>query len=282
MNVLRNCILFTLAAALIMGVYIASVPVASAQEPSYGTAVVDGNIGEFEWSESDPFAFMYRDGVSSSGTIESDLSLRYDCNTGKMYVLVLTSPGVEVVDEPQHTWIAINDESKKVTFAEFAWVYVPYGIGEFQWLVPVGYEASFFLPLGTYKFWAHIQVLDNGLSFSSATDEDGIDLAIICDVLDAAGTVVGAINAINSGHGTFKNRNMQNALTNKLLAVVEQIDRGEYQEALDKLEHDLLPKTNGCAEIGSPDKNDWITDCTTQAEVHAIITEAIATLEILM
>lgn len=46
-------------------------------------------------------------------------------------------------------------------------------------------------------------------------------------------------------------------------------------EALNKLEHDLLGKTNGCAESGAPDKNDWIKDCDAQTQVYPLIREAI-------
>ncbi len=31
-----------------------------------------------------------------------------------------------------------------------------------------------------------------------------------------------------------------------------------YSEALNKLQNDILKKTNGSAETGEPDRNDWI------------------------
>jgi hypothetical protein len=57
------------------------------------------------------------------------------------------------------------------------------------------------------------------------------------------------------------------------------IEEERYEEALDKLENDILQKTNGCAETGAPDKNDWIRDCDTQNQVYPFITEAIALLK---
>jgi hypothetical protein len=57
------------------------------------------------------------------------------------------------------------------------------------------------------------------------------------------------------------------------------IEEERYEEALDKLENDILQKTNGCAETGAPDKNDWIQDCDTQNQVYPFITEAIALLK---
>ena len=73
----------------------------------------------------------------------------------------------------------------------------------------------------------------------------------------------------------FKNPNMINALTNKSNAVLQLIDQGLYIEALDKLENDVLNKTDGCGNTGIPDKNDWIKDCETQGQVYPFIMQAI-------
>ena len=59
------------------------------------------------------------------------------------------------------------------------------------------------------------------------------------------------------------------------------IDEGLYQDALDKLKPDILQKTNGCAEKGQPDKNDWITNCTAQGQVYPLLIEAINLLRLL-
>ncbi len=50
---------------------------------------------------------------------------------------------------------------------------------------------------------------------------------------------------------------------------------GEYQDALKKLENDILKKTGGCATKGKLDKNDWIKDCGAQDQVYPLILEAI-------
>jgi probable HAF family extracellular repeat protein len=85
------------------------------------------------------------------------------------------------------------------------------------------------------------------------------------------------INALDPA--TFKNKNMAGALTNKINAALNMIEQGLYQQALNKLENDILAKTNGCAVSGEPDKNDWITPCSEQAEVYQLILEAIQYLE---
>jgi hypothetical protein len=100
---------------------------------------------------------------------------------------------------------------------------------------------------------------------------------------------------------SLKNSNMKNALLNKIDAALQMIDEGQYQEAmskmesassekanrsyegaLNKLENDILAKTDGCAETGEPDKNDWITSCEEQTEVYPLIIETIEYVRSLM
>ena len=73
----------------------------------------------------------------------------------------------------------------------------------------------------------------------------------------------------------FKNTNLQKTFNNKLNAVIADIEAGNYAVALDKLQHDILAKTDGCANAGVPDSNDWIKDCASQAQVYPLILEVI-------
>ena len=89
-------------------------------------------------------------------------------------------------------------------------------------------------------------------------------------------TLNSAITTINGlDPGVLKNPNMKNALTNKINAVLMDIDNQLYQEALDKLQHDILGKTDGCASAGAPDNNDWIKDCAAQNQAYPLILQAI-------
>jgi hypothetical protein len=93
-------------------------------------------------------------------------------------------------------------------------------------------------------------------------------------------TIEQAIEAINGlPAGSVKNRNMKKALTNKLAAVLVLVDDGDYIGAFDKLDEDVITKTNGCDLIGEPDKNDWARTCEAQAAVHPVLMYAIALLE---
>ena len=76
--------------------------------------------------------------------------------------------------------------------------------------------------------------------------------------------------------GAFKNANMQNAMLNKLNAVIANIGSGSYSDALAQLQNDILGKTDGCATVGAPDKNDWIMNCPDQSKVYTLLLNIIA------
>jgi len=90
-----------------------------------------------------------------------------------------------------------------------------------------------------------------------------------------------AIDTVNNQipDAGFKNRNNKKALTNKFLSAAALIETASYQEAHDKLQSDILGKTDGCAKTGAPDKNDWIRTCDSQAKIYPLIIEAIELLE---
>jgi hypothetical protein len=120
-------------------------------------------------------------------------------------------------------------------------------------------------------------VVNDGLVDS---DPDTVTVTITSrqdQVVQSLRQAITVINGLNVG--VFKNHNMPNALTNKVNAVLEDIDAGLYQLALGKLKDDVLAKTGGCAIAGVPDKNDWITNCGAQAQVSAPINQAITLLQ---
>jgi len=89
--------------------------------------------------------------------------------------------------------------------------------------------------------------------------------------------LIEAINGLDPA--VFKNANMAKALTNKINAVLADIEQGNYAAALDKLRNDILGKTDGCAVEGTTDKNDWIKTCSAQGQVYPMVMEAIRLLE---
>ena len=98
--------------------------------------------------------------------------------------------------------------------------------------------------------------------------------------IDTLQDIVGTINTMDPDW--FINKNLGKAATNKIGSIITMIndaisqsDLGLYQEAVDKLENDLLKKTDGCANTGAKDNNDWINACEGQALVYPLIMEAI-------
>lgn len=120
---------------------------------------------------------------------------------------------------------------------------------------------------------------------------DGFENSEPCNITVTATSVCNSLigvlrdllNTLNSlDDSAFKNKNMKHALTNKVNAAIEKVEQGLYQEASDKLVHDILKKTDGCANEGSPDKTDWIVNCTAQNPVYPLVTEAISILNLLI
>jgi hypothetical protein len=75
--------------------------------------------------------------------------------------------------------------------------------------------------------------------------------------------------------GVFKNTNPQKTFNNELNAVIADIEAGNYAMAFEKLQHGILAKTDGCANSGAPDSNDWIKDCVSQGQDYPLILEVI-------
>ena len=73
----------------------------------------------------------------------------------------------------------------------------------------------------------------------------------------------------------LKSENLKKPYIKKISTAQDMIDRENFTSALNKLENDILPKTDGCAETGEPDDNDWVMTCEGQSEVYPLIIETI-------
>jgi hypothetical protein len=124
--------------------------------------------------------------------------------------------------------------------------------------------------VGTYV----IQLVVNDGLLDSAPSTTQVQVVANPTVpIEAIQDVQASIASLNPG--VFKNANMQKTFNNKLNAVIADIEAGNYANALDKLQHDILGKTDGCANAGAPDSNDWIKDCGSQAQVYPLILKVI-------
>jgi len=114
-----------------------------------------------------------------------------------------------------------------------------------------------------------------------ASDPDNITIVALTYQDATTETLQDTTETINNtlDDSVFNNPNNKNALTNKINAALAQIDKGNYENALDKLQNDILGKTDGCAKTGAPEPNDWIEDCESQNEVYSLVMEAINLLQ---
>ena len=64
--------------------------------------------------------------------------------------------------------------------------------------------------------------------------------------------------------------------------VFTMLDEGIYFEVIVILEGNILERMDGCANIGEPDKDDWITSIEAQALVYPLVVETIELLQILV
>jgi parallel beta helix pectate lyase-like protein len=87
----------------------------------------------------------------------------------------------------------------------------------------------------------------------------------------------------------FQNKNNSIPLSRKLYEIWQIVLQGDaasdpvvkatlYRSALQKVERDVIQKSDGCALGGAPDKNDWITSCAVQADFYGPANALAATL----
>jgi len=130
------------------------------------------------------------------------------------------------------------------------------------WITETSYEFTG-LELGQ-RYWYSVKAR-NSAGIESAWSN--VESSLQCTLSDAVDMMLDP--------DTQKNKNMKNALLNKICAVQQMLDKGRYEEALNKLQNDILQKTDGCAETGRPDKNDWIITCEGQGELYPLVMETI-------
>jgi len=93
------------------------------------------------------------------------------------------------------------------------------------------------------------------------------------------GTLQLAIDRVDDLDPTvFGQKRLQKAMSRVLTSAVRQVESGEYSEARDTA-LSALKRTDGCANDGEPDVNDWIQECEAQSQVYPLLEDAIALLD---
>jgi hypothetical protein len=161
----------------------------------------------------------------------------------------------------------------------YAWSFVSVPTGSLAVIDNSGAAQTWFVPDASGVYVLSLVVNDGFV------DSDPANVTVVATSQPDAATevleeAIGSINGLLVD--VFKNPRLANPLTLKIGAVIVNIADGLFAEAHDKLVNDVLPKTDGCATGGAPDRNDWILDCDAQAEVYPLLLEAIAMLEDLL
>ncbi len=108
-----------------------------------------------------------------------------------------------------------------------------------------------------------------------------LTVSVTSNTEEAANVLSQMVQVLNGlSDASFSNPNQRKALTNKINAILQDIESGLYQDAMDKLQNDLRGKTDGCSR-GRPDKNDWIADCAAQSQIFPDLLRAISMLSTL-
>jgi hypothetical protein len=141
-----------------------------------------------------------------------------------------------------------------------------------QIINPLNVSATFIPDLpGTYMVQL---VVHDGLVNS---DPSTIQILAVLAKTQLVAAVVQTQDDVRSiNPSSFQNGNMKNALLNKLDAVIQSVEAGDYAAALDKLQNDILRKTDGCASAGAPDANDWVVNSDEQARLYPMILRLIS------
>jgi hypothetical protein len=136
------------------------------------------------------------------------------------------------------------------------------------------------------KGWYLISLVVNDGELDSDPDNAtilAIDANNIDEFVQALWDAINAINLIvKKDINNINNYNNRNALTNKILSVIFNYVKGEYdQKMLDKLTDDIAGKFDGCAldDPAAVDQNDWIMNCHAQDLVYPHLDLAITILD---
>ena len=81
------------------------------------------------------------------------------------------------------------------------------------------------------------------------------------------------------GPQSFNNEESAFELSCAIDDVFTMLDEGMYIESLILLENDILQRIDGCANIGEPDEDDWITSIEGQALLYPLLKDTIDLLE---
>ena len=174
------------AATVATGVLLLSallVPTTMAAQPHSGSATVDGATGD--WSLGADFFANMTDAGHANAAVRAKLYLKYDCDSEKLFALVLAQNGEQVRQKRTDEAYIMIDGKKIIdsTHGQFAWVN---GDGE----LADGFEGGAGLAAGSYTLRAHVLVADDSLDGYTPMDIVGrnVPLDIECQEVQPTAT----------------------------------------------------------------------------------------------
>ena len=122
----------------------------------------------------------------------------------------------------------------------------------------------------TYETWDFVDIwaINEGVSYPCLKWQITPEAAIA-----STNKIKAAITLLPDS--ALKNANNKKAVLNKLNDAIASIDAGYYTDALDLLKNGILGRTDGCATMGTPDKNDTLMTCSAQNQVYPLVQETI-------
>jgi hypothetical protein len=158
-------------------------PTTMAAQPNSGSATVDGATGD--WSLSADFFANMTDAGHPDAAVRAKLYLKYDCDSEKLFALVLAQGGEQVRQKRTDEAYIMIDGKKIIdsTHGDFAWVN---GDGD----LADGFEGGAGLAAGSYTLRAHVLVADDSLDGYTPMDVIGrnVPLDIECQEVQPTAT----------------------------------------------------------------------------------------------
>jgi len=154
-----------------------------AAQPNAGSATVDGATGD--WSLSADFFANMADAGHANAAVRAKLYLKYDCDSEKLYALVLAQNGEQVRQKRTDEAYIMIDGKKIIdsSHGQFAWVN---GDGD----LADGFEGGAGLAAGSYSLRAHVLVADDSLDGYTPMDVIGrnVPLDLECQEVQPTAT----------------------------------------------------------------------------------------------
>jgi len=122
-------------------------------------------------------------------------------------------------------------------------------------------------------------IVNDGFENSEPSSSAVIAISREDALMQALRELIAGINALPDS--AFRNPNLRNALTNKVIAAIKMVEGGQFPAACNKMEYDIAAKFYGCAAAGSAEGTDWIGGCDDQAAIHPLAAHAIELLKML-